>query len=171
MHTDLGSTCTLCTFEHLYSAYCVYTTSTLCTLCTLHLPQRLEWEYLCNHLSVCDEPKDTFNNHQYSIIFAYLQNTGVIPHNMKAYRILIQGVIFGGPENQKNICPIYAHTDAFSTILVGGQLDHDLACLDDPSPFCGRGKTGTNTDFLKNRHPKICSFTPAQQAPALPRDW
>ena len=94
MHTDLGSTCTLCTFEHLYSAYCVYTTSTLCTLCTLHLPQRLEWEYLCNHLSVCDEPKDTFNNHQYSIIFAYLQNTGVIPHNMKAYRILIQGVIF-----------------------------------------------------------------------------
>ncbi len=93
--------CALCTVHTVHTVHIVHTTSTLCALCTPHLPRSLQWAYLNNHLSVCDETKDRFNNHRYPIICAYLQKTRVIPYNVKAYRILIQGVIFGGPENQK----------------------------------------------------------------------
>ena len=74
-------------------------------------------------------------------------------------------------QRTKKKCPISAHTDSSGTILVEGRLDHVLACLDDPGPFCGRGKTGANTDFLKNQYPKNSSSGPAQRAPAPPGDW
>ena len=93
--------CTLCTFEHTvpHCAHCAHCAhyvhcahlSTLCTLCTLHHPDTLKWAYLCNHLSVCDEPKNRFNTHQGPTNCASLQNTRLIPHNMTAYRQLIQG--------------------------------------------------------------------------------
>ena len=94
-----GSPCTLCTFEH--TEHTVHTVSTLCTLCTPHPPQCLQWAYLSNHLSVCYEPKDRFNNRRYPIICADLQETRILPCNTGAYRRLIQGAIFGGPANQK----------------------------------------------------------------------
>jgi hypothetical protein len=56
----------------VHTAHIRHTTSTLCTLCTLHLPRSLQWA-LSNHLSVCDEPKDRFNNHLYPIICAYFK--------------------------------------------------------------------------------------------------
>ena len=48
-------------------------------------------------------------------------------------------------------------------MLVGGRLDHVLACLDDPGihgPFCSRGKISINTDFSKFGTRKLACLVP-----------
>ena len=54
---------------------------------------------------------------------------------------------------------------------MGGRLGNVLAFLEEPGRFYGRGKTGPNTDFLKNGYPIISLFRPAKRAPAPLGDW
>jgi hypothetical protein len=77
-------------------------------------------------------------------------------------------------QRSKNNYPFSARAGASCTTMrVGGRLGHVLVCVDseDPGRFYCRGKTGPNTDFLKNGYPIISLFRTAQRAQAPLGDW